>query len=101
MLSPPDLSGSENISLSIGKGFPLEVSARMMLSLIIASDVSKRAENEGVGRVMRFTLWCTPLVWHACAFCGFVLAMSLSFDSSFSPLRFGRRGVYRKFLGCL
>ena len=83
MPSPPDLSGSENTSLSIGKGSPLEVSAGMMLFLIIASDVSKRAEEEGVVRVMKFTLCFTPLVRHAYAFCGFVLAMSPSFDSSF------------------
>ena len=54
-----------------------------MLSLIIASDISKRAEEEGVVRVMKFTLCFNPLVRHAYAFCGFVLAMSPSFDSSF------------------
>ena len=83
MPSPPDLSDSENTSLSICKGSPPEVSAGMMLSLIIASDVSKRPEEEGVVRVMKFTLCLTPLVRHAYAFCGFVLAMSPSFDSSF------------------
>ena len=82
MPSPPDLSGTENSSLSIVKGSPLEVSAGMMLSLIIASDVSKRAEEEGVVRVMELILCFTPLVRHAYAFCGFVLAMSPSFDSS-------------------
>ena len=55
----------------------------MMFSLIIASDVSQMAEEEGVVRVMKFTLCFTPLVRHACAFCGFVLAKSLGFDSSF------------------
>ena len=54
-----------------------------MLSLIIASDVSKRTEEEGVFRVMNFTLCFTPSVRHACAFCGFVLVMFHSFDSSF------------------
>ena len=67
---------------------------------IIASDVSKRAEEKGVVRVMKFTLCSTPLVRHAYGFCGFVLAMSPSFDSSFS-LRFCRRGICRMFLGCL
>ena len=57
MPSPPDLSGNENNSLSIGKGSLLEVSAGMMLSLITASDVSKRTEEEGVVRVMKFTLF--------------------------------------------
>ena len=84
MPSPSDLSGSENISLSVGKGSPLEVSAGMMLSLIILSDVSKGAEEEGVVRVTKFPLCFTPLVRHACAFCGFVLAMSPSFYSNFS-----------------
>ena len=83
MPSPPDLSGSERISVSIGKGSALEVSARMMLSLLIACDVSKRAEEEGVVPVMKFTLGFTPLIRHACAFYGLVLAMSPSFDSSF------------------
>ena len=79
----PDLSGSENISLSIGKGSSLDVSAGVILSLIIASDVSKRAEEEGVFRVMKFTLCFTPLVRHAYAFWGFVLAMSFTFNNSF------------------
>ena len=83
MPSPPDLSGSENISLSIGKGSPLEVSAGMMISLTIASDVCKRAEEKSVFGVMKFTLCFTRLVRHACAFFRFVLAMSPSFDSSF------------------
>ena len=83
MPSPPDLSGSENISLSIGKDSSHEVSAGMMLSLIYASDVSKRVEEEGVVRLMKFTLCFTTLVRHACAFCGFVLAMSPSFDINF------------------
>ena len=65
MPSPLDLSGNENISLFIGKVSPLEVSAGMMLSLIIASDVSKKAEEEGVVRVMKFTLCFTSLVRHA------------------------------------
>ena len=82
MPSPPDLSGSENTSLYIGKGSPLEVSVGMMLSLITASDVSERAEEEGVVRVMKFTLCFTPLVRHANEFRGFVLAMTSSFDSS-------------------
>ena len=60
MPSPSDLSGSEINSLSIGKGFPLEVSAGKMLSLNIASDVSKSAEEEGVVRIMKFTLCFTP-----------------------------------------
>ena len=84
MPSPPDLGGSEKISLSFGKGSLLEVSAGMMLSLIIASDVSKKAEEEGVVRVMKFTLCFAPLLGHACAFWGFVLAMSPSFDDSCS-----------------
>ena len=83
MPSPPDLSGSKNNSFSIGKGSPLEVSAGMMFSLIIASDVSKRAEEEDVVLVMKLTLCFTSLLRHACAFCGFVLAMSSSFHSSF------------------
>ena len=83
MRCPPGLSGSENYSPSIGKGSPLEVSSGMMLSLIIASDVSKRAEEEGVVQVNKFILCFNPLVRHACAFCGFVVAMSRIFDSSF------------------
>ena len=57
MPSPPDLSGSENNSLSIGKGPLLEFRAGMMLSVIIASDVSKRAEEDSVVRVMKFTVF--------------------------------------------
>ena len=89
MPSPSDLSGSENIFLSIGKGFSLEASAWMMLPLNIASDGSKRAWRVRCcsGNEVHFVF--QPF-GKARGFCGFVLAMSPSFDSSFfcsAPLR--------------
>ena len=47
MPSPRELSGSEITCLSFGKGYPLEVSAGTMVSLIIASDVfTKRLKKK-------------------------------------------------------